>query len=334
MFFGAIVEVAIGLVFSWLVLSATTMQFLEWIGGMFNWRAKHLERAVRDMFKSDALVQQFYNHPFILELYESVGRKKPIKPSYIPDLTFAAAAFDVFMNAGKPGQETPAGSLSIAQMRAGMKKIQAENPELGRMLKHLLSGIDQRAAKAEKMIAEGRANIETWFNQVMDETSRKFKKDAQKWSVVLGLVICLAFNVDSINITNKLWQDPTIREALVAQADNFVPSEDAPSITEIPGYFSSLAIPVGWITIPAEDPVLCKNIVNRLEDGRFAFRSNNYCGILVNVPLADDTWGWVLKFLGIGISAVAAMQGAPLWFDILKRLIGIKSSITPSAKSA
>ena len=49
----AILEVPIGMVFVWLVLSVAAMQFQEWIGSAFAWRAQFLEKAIRNMLGSD-----------------------------------------------------------------------------------------------------------------------------------------------------------------------------------------------------------------------------------------------------------------------------------------
>jgi hypothetical protein len=39
-----------------------------------------------------------------------------------------------------------------------------------------------------------------------------------------------------------------------------------------------------------------------------------------------DTAGWTFKILGIAFSAAAAAQGAPFWFDILKKVVNIRGS--------
>ena len=64
----AILEVAIGLVFVWLVISVATMEGQNRIGNLLNWRADYLERSIFSMLKDKTLVEKFYNHPLILEL--------------------------------------------------------------------------------------------------------------------------------------------------------------------------------------------------------------------------------------------------------------------------
>lgn len=90
MYLDAMIEVAIGLIFSWLVLSIATMQLQEWISSLLGWRAQILEDSLKRMLQSDQLVNDFYKHPVIASLSRP-GRK----PSYIPSDRFAQSLYDV-----------------------------------------------------------------------------------------------------------------------------------------------------------------------------------------------------------------------------------------------
>ena len=59
MYLDAMIEVAIGLIFSWLVLSIATMQLQEWISSLLGWRAQILEDSLKRMLQSDQLVNDF-----------------------------------------------------------------------------------------------------------------------------------------------------------------------------------------------------------------------------------------------------------------------------------
>lgn len=326
MYLDAILEVAIGLVFAWLVLSVGTMQIQEWIGAILSWRARFLEGAIRNMLYDENLVEQFYAHPVIRSL--SQPGKKPgqfKKPSYIPAQKFAAAMFDVILNAGKPAQETAAGP-SLARMRASIATIKNQNPDLATTLESLLSGVDTRAGVAEEKLAATRTGIETWFNDTMDRLSGWYKRHAQKWAFIIGLGLALLFNVDTVNITNQLWREPTVRQALVAQAETFQLDEGATSIAEAPEYFEALALPVGWATVPADDPLDCRQMITLTTAGEIALYSGGVCRTLTNVPPVNDIAGWLMKIFGLLLSGAAAMQGAPFWFDILKKLVNIRGT--------
>ncbi|MFA5873777.1 MAG: hypothetical protein WC832_07405 [Anaerolineales bacterium] len=57
-----ILEVAIGLVFMWLVISVAAMSVQEWIANLFEWRKKDLEGAIHKMLANPELEKEFYNH--------------------------------------------------------------------------------------------------------------------------------------------------------------------------------------------------------------------------------------------------------------------------------
>jgi hypothetical protein len=63
----------------------------------------------------------------------------------------------------------------------------------------------------------------------------------------------------------------------------------------------------------------------------FGLRLGGECYPIANTPKFNDPTGWLLKIVGLLISGIAAAQGAPFWFDLLKNIIKIRSSgSTPS----
>jgi hypothetical protein len=57
---------------------------------------------------------------------------------------------------------------------------------------------------------------------------------------------------------------------------------------------------------------------------------NGACTRLGNPP---QGWGFVTKAVGVLITALAAMQGAPFWFEILKKIVNVRSTgIKPEEK--
>jgi hypothetical protein len=328
----AILEVAIGLVFAWLVLSVATMEIQVWIGQVFNWRADFLERSILQMFKNDeTLIEQFYNHPVILEISKMDKKGRFKKPDWIPNDIFAEVALEILVKAWINSQEiTPdVGFFGLS------KNEDNENfslsPDLQELMGRLFRSSNQvtgtqdvlamNIADIREHIIEYRDNVKNWFDTVMTQASTWYKETALNWAFAIGLVLALVFNMDTINITDQLWKEPTLRQALVAQADNFELVEGANNITEVPGYFDSLVIPVGWLTVPAEDPNCSQFITSKSE---MMFWVGNECRVLMNVPAVNDAAGWAFKLLGILLSALAARQGAPFWFDLLRKLISLR----------
>jgi hypothetical protein len=110
MYLDAILEVAIGLIFSWLILSIATMQLQEWISSLFGWRGELLEDSLKRMLQDDELVAAFYNQPLISSLSQSDR-----KPSYIPSDRFAQSLFDVIINT--PLEALPSSLSKLPQLQ-------------------------------------------------------------------------------------------------------------------------------------------------------------------------------------------------------------------------
>jgi hypothetical protein len=333
----AILEVAIGLVMMWLILSVATMETQNWLGKILNTRAKHLEQSILDMFKGEqGLVDLFYNHPAIKELGKKDKKGNFKKPSYIPEEVFAQVAMELLMNVSKQSASAAAEGISLDSIADGVQQVVDLNPELKDLMDHLFPGMGQGGAVSsgvedvQAKIKEYQKNVETWFDHSMDKASVWYRENAKSFAFTIGLILSLAFNIDTIHITDRLWREPTVRQALVAQADTYQLEEGTANITEVPGYFDSLAMPIGWTTVPADEPALCNHFITA--NGQFAIRSGSECRILVNVPQASDYMGWIIKLLGFLISAVAARQGAPFWFDLLRKLVSLRESTQPKKK--
>jgi hypothetical protein len=282
-------------------------------------RAENLEKAILDMFKNQKLVDKFYNHPLILELSPKDKQGKHKRPDNIPNPVFATAALEIILNAGKPGDTTPVGSLSISEMRASLKKLGDTNPALTRVVQHLLPNLDKEVNNLESSIAVYRTNVETWFTNAMVQATNVYKQNAAKMAFVIGLILAIIFNVDTINIAQKLWQDPTIREVLVAQAQNQSSTDLSPS--EVMAQAKDLNFPIGWTTSLAENQA-CGLI--GFENNQLMIQSGGECRVLTSIP--NSFLGFFYKILGFLLSGLAASQGAPFWFDVLKKLVSIRTT--------
>ena len=77
MYLQEILEVAIGLVFVYLLLSLACMQVQEWLAGWFRWRADNLEDGLREMLADDALstgwLRSLRKMPILKQILKSEG---------------------------------------------------------------------------------------------------------------------------------------------------------------------------------------------------------------------------------------------------------------------
>ena len=99
MSFVAIVELSIGMVFAWLLVSITAMFVQEWIVGLLAWRSTMLETTITNLVGDKLFTQQIYAHPLIKALHTGNNQNK--KPSYIPSAQFTLALMDIVKNSAK-----------------------------------------------------------------------------------------------------------------------------------------------------------------------------------------------------------------------------------------
>ncbi|HXF85724.1 MAG TPA: hypothetical protein VNK49_10100 [Anaerolineales bacterium] len=293
--FDAVIEVAIGLIFVWLVLSIGAMQMQEWIESILGWRSQHLEKAVRAMLNDPTMSDNFFQHPAIQALYRRSGINK--MPSWIPPQRFAKVMMDLFVNAGKPPEALPEGEWSLAKMQQNLKAMQQTNPELAQKFGYLLRGIGDTSAKIEEKLSEWHKELETWYNDTMSMVTLEYKKFSQWIAFLFGLLIAVVLNVDTVYIAKELWTQPTTRAVIVAQAQAQVEAGETPS--DFRQVIQSLPLPVGWHS----------------------------------ATMPSTPQGWLLKAFGFLLSGAAAAQGAPFWFDLLRRLVGFRAKPEQESKS-
>src|SRR4051794_1708605 len=118
MLFGStMIEVAIGVIFVFLLVSLLASALNELIEAWLKYRARYLERGITRLLSNDDLAKEFFDHPLIKPLGE--------KPSYIPARTFSLALWNLATGEAAKAKAATSGvtqNLSeIRQVIAGLK---------------------------------------------------------------------------------------------------------------------------------------------------------------------------------------------------------------------
>jgi len=156
-------------------------------------------------------------------------------------------------------------------------------------------------------LEKARRNIENWYDEAMDRVSGWYKRKTQLILLVIGILVSVVLNADSFAIADRLWRDDTLRDSVVAAAEqragtplsseqdasdqetSDTPDQGTP-LTEVEdelNELNGLNIPIGWDELP-------------------------------------DGQGWVSKILGLAFTALALSLGAPFWFDMLNKVINLR----------
>ncbi|MGC1378500.1 MAG: hypothetical protein WA821_19870 [Anaerolineales bacterium] len=232
---------------------------------------------------------------------------------------------------------------TLDQIRVGVAALAVTQPQLKQALETLLQGVEEYANKGESALTTARVSVEKWFDDSMDRLTGWYRRSSQKTAFIIGIAVAIIINGDTVLLAQQLWRDPGLRLSLVAQAETLVNNQTNVSqptleqLSQLQAQFNGLNIPFGWVGTPIALDVTGKvpdvnasahtcTLAPKAADDVFGFAVVGQCYPITNAPHFNDLTGWVLKLLGLIASGMAAAQGAPFWFDLLKRIINVRSS--------
>jgi hypothetical protein len=316
MFGSVALDVAIGLVLLYFLLAVLVSTLNEFVAAIADSRAKNLEIALRNLLDGNdhagaALVTSFYNHPLIRSLHTRrfflagpAGAGK--KPSYIPARMFRTALEDTIL---------PADPAAGPRTARGLRQSIGTLPP-SQVRESLLALVNEGEADLEKT----RAAIEQWFDDAMDRVSGWYKRQVGVILLLIALIVAFALNADTLAIGTTLARNPEARAFAVAAAEQLAkqtplptkpPAPDAtpaPSLSKVQEALQGVAesqLPLGW------------------HEGDFAAID----------PRKGHWDALLLKFVGCALTGVAVSFGAPFWFDLLNKLVSVRTAVKPK-KSA
>lgn len=328
MFGSSTLDVAIGVVFIYLALSLVCTAANELLASLWKWRAKNLAEGLRNLLNcktQDELMTLFYSHPLIQTLYRDENRL----PSYLPSRTFAFALMDIVAPVATADRSTIDG---IRNAVAATDKVDKQvKDSLLILIDHADNAIKEAVTatqKAETALSKVQEHIEVWFNDSMERVGGWYKRRTQVLTFVLALIFTIALNVDSILITKRLSSDPTLRAALVATAEKAAQQPAAIVVTQPANQAGGAA---GQESAEARTGAAYKALLDK-QDALQSLGVPLGWGDRKNWPGGDDRsglplfWDWLSKVLGLLLTAGAASLGAPFWFDMLNKIVTIRSS--------
>jgi len=291
---GTILDVAIGMMFVYLLLSLLCSAGQEVLSSMRHWRANNLKDAINTLLhdpNASFFANEFHLHPLIDSLAPN-GKD----PSYIPASHFSAVVMDIL---GKNTNEDPFKDIAAAV---------AALPD-GQMKQSLRIMATRCKGEADAFVNE----LEQWFDHGMDRASGWYKRKCQKAMFAGALLLAVTLNVDSIQLATHLWQNPAKREAIVAMAANYPIPENPTKETvkalvddnaqAIKDQLESMGLPIGW---SRDKKSICENLKASVS------------------PLS--IFGWL-------ITACFVSLGAPFWFNMLGKALNLRAAGKKPGKS-
>lgn len=285
-------DVIIGLVFVFTVLSLVCSAIAEGIEALAKRRGRYLEAGLKRLLAADgsSYVAQFNGHPLI-RAFSDPAKKRP---SYVPPRSFALAVLDVLAKSDR------------ARKEAVTEIDRLPDDALGNAVRAL-------ARQANGNMDELVRSIERWFDDAMDRVASAYRRGTHGILIALGLVVAGVLNADAVNIATMLAIDPALRQSVVETAlktsgANSDPQGSSSGSTKTAAaaaieQLQGLSLPIGW-----SGEKMSKDLRG----------------------LPESASAWLSKVLGILVTGFALSMGAPFWFDVLNKVARLRTAVKPA----
>ena len=345
MFDSRVFDVVLGLAAVYGLLALGCSWIGEWVSSMLQLRASTLERAIGEFLASKAT-------------QDGKGARKPV---FGPAELFAHALVAPLSRRGKDGatgrpSHVPCWILARAVWDLA---VPSEGNDPDADLSKVVDGIPIDAVRAivASSLAEGRtkasevrADLETYFESQLDRARGWYARNMQKVVVIIAVVTTLALNVNSAAIAESLWNDDAARAAMVEAAGELAREAPRPAPETNPeaspaadpaspnpaspnpaspnpagpnpaspatGTDTSAATSADPRTAHAEDLVRLVDLPVPLGwtwDPRAGSRS---LSVWDSATVFHRLAGWLTTIIALSL-------GAPFWFGLLDKLIGLR----------
>lgn len=332
MFNSVVISIAITLVFIFLLLSLMVTAVNDIIFTVLRSKSKQLEKYLDELFFNDEqwkfIFSKIKNSPFI-----NVLKKAPNKfPSTIPAENFSTALLAHIGN----------NDLTIE----ALKKAVASNKEKesGESKKSEFFAILEALLSQNPTYEQLRVEIDKIFNNAMDRLSGWYKRKAKLMSFMFAFLICAGFNVDTISISQNLWNNKDKAEQIAsfaAAASSYFERNDSSQVILKSGVDTLAYLKVENSTLTnskAGELIAGMDTTNNVPVQQLQKSYNILASLDIpmgwnkqNIPQKTmdgkiDFGLWLLKIIGLLLTTAAVSLGAPYWFDILNKITPLKQS--------
>lgn len=324
-----ILQIIISVVVIYIIFSVVVFFIVEWTASVIQLRGKMLRNAVLDLFRSSDLGKAVYHHPLV----ESLRAPNNKLASYIPSSSFATALIDIITSPLKKTVTPATPDVLYADFLNGI----AAMPE-GR-IKTLLNSLTQEATDLKSLTA----SLEKWYNDCMDRISGWYKREVKVIVIIVSAILTIAFNIDTIYIIIAAKENPELRQRLNNLGDQILADsafakqvstmnvsdidyfEDYTNDSSVQATNTDTAIHQSQDQNGPIQPNAIVPIDERLQKFTYLHQLLGDSEVPIGWPIQKG-WPWYYTLLGWFFTTLALSAGAPFWFDILKKLVNLRST--------
>lgn len=340
MFGGPVFAIVLVLLFVFVTMSAIVSSAQELIFQAFGWRTRNLRRTIERMLADDVykneIGRRVYRHPL---LNGAGGARKQL--SHIEPDTFAIAVATAVQPDWSTGDPISTLPQSVEALRDGQ-------------LKQRLQLIIPQPKEGENYRESIRQALITWFNTSMTKAQNTYKADAKVLAYTIAAAATVVFNVSPIEIGQRMVNDEALRSTIGSVMPELTPlltraatsgsATDAmqtlqPQAANILAVLNcrenQTSLPIGWPWMAGAFDTLSDGASSLLsaeqrtcQEAATRASGDPKVQMLVQGRTFEREFGPNFKtdppfliLLGWLITAIAAAQGAPFWFNLIQRVI-------------
>ncbi|XXY15296.1 hypothetical protein WME88_44380 [Sorangium sp. So ce216] len=242
-------------------------------------------------------------------------------------------------SAGEPSPP-PASAAPSPPPGGGAPPSCDEQPldELRQIIERMPRDSDLRRALATivdctvRDMCEANLRLERWFNDAMDRAAGRYKRRAQLIISATALALCIGFNADSIKLAGALSRDAAMRAAMIVAAQEM--AKTAPREAPLDGGMDKDEDLVAALNKGGGAHKQLTGLGIKITWGVQAPEQTSAPGLwnALTALLGQGVVAWLRGVLdrllspGILITAAAASLGAPFWFDLLNKLVNLRTA--------
>jgi len=226
----AVIDIALGLVFVYLLLSLICTIANETIANLVSLRARTLRSGIVALIDDNKLRESFADHGLIASAKASAGGV----PSYLSGRSVTLALLDS-LDTGKP---VP----TVDDLMGAIQKLPDSNVK---------DALATAAREAKGDMEKLRAGVAAWFDDSMDRLSGIYKRRLHWISFAVGLGLTILLNADTVAISKSLWTDSAMRGQAVEIASSYAKVQPDPAKATLAELQQNLRpLPLGWDSAP------------------------------------------------------------------------------------
>jgi hypothetical protein len=318
-----IIEVAIGLVFSYLTLSTICSGFVQAGIKVTSYRSKHLKLSLGKLLADPTytrIVDKLYDH----HLINGGTLNKLKKTDYINSVDFATALVDCFIEASPTSEKFKA-----------IRQALLELPD-DKLRKPLLKMLDE----SMEDVTIFKAKLADWFDKNMELATNWYRRNMRRFVTIAAFGVVFSMNADTLTLATELWNDDDLRATTVTAAEGYLQTKNEADLINLRALSAvdsngKMIDSAGYAKAQAElDTVSIRNLVTAIkadvdQANKLPIGWTKDCDKIHELwkkttPWTTFTWWWLCKFFGLMMTVGAVNLGAPYWFAQLKSLMNLR----------